>query len=95
MTNTDKRLADIKETIKQLRDRLNNAREFNWTGGFEQHYFEEWVEQKLATSIHQALAEDRARVVEEARQTLKKEDSDIVEKVIASLPLTDNKKDNE
>jgi len=49
----------------------------------------------LTSKIAQALAEEREREVEEARQTLKKEDSDIVEKVIASLPLTDNKKDNE
>ena len=55
----------------------------------------------LSESIQQAVAEERDRLVREARQTLKKEDSDIVERVIASLdkpvtkknqPMTDTKK---
>ena len=50
-------------------------------------------DKKLKEIIHQAVAEERKRMVREARQTLKKEDSDIVERVIDSLdkPLKVNK----
>ncbi len=55
---------------------------------------DKWVKSFLAESIQQAVAEERKRVVREARQTLKKEDSDIVERVLSSLdkPLTDKEK---
>jgi len=53
----------------------------------------EKIKDFLATSINQAIAEERDRLVREARQTLKKEDSDIVERVIASLYKPVTKKD--
>jgi len=45
----------------------------------------------LAESIDLAVAEERDRLVREARQTLKKEDSDIVERVLSSLDKSTDK----
>jgi len=95
MTYTEKRLAEFDEMFVQYDQRIINE-----DGSHDIREVAELVETDpetikafLAESIQQAVAEERKRMVREARQTLKKEDSDIVERVIASLdkPLTGNK----
>ncbi len=38
---------EYKQLKKDFRERLKNAREFDWTGGFEQQFLENWFISKL------------------------------------------------
>ena len=35
------------EIMAQFKERLTNAIEFNWTGGFERKFLENWLEKML------------------------------------------------
>jgi len=85
---TEKRLADFDKLMDKLWDRYGESYEV-----YNPKEFTGEIKDFLATSINQAIAEERDRLVREARQTLKKEDSDIVERVIASLYKPVTKKD--
>lgn len=64
---THTKTIDVEEIVKEAQERINNARKFNWTGGFEQVFFEDWLRTTLTTLLTEA-----DRRVEEARSEERK-----------------------
>lgn len=48
MTNTNNK---IEEMVEIAKERLKSSRKYNWTGGFEQRFFEVWIQETLTQIV--------------------------------------------
>jgi hypothetical protein len=59
---------ELERKVEMARERINNAREFNWEGGFAQHFFEDW----LRTALQDAYELGRKDVADRARMEIQR-----------------------
>lgn len=55
-----------KEYVDEFKERLNNAREFNWEGGFKQVFLEDW----LANTLKAVREDERERTANLCKQKI-------------------------
>lgn len=58
--------------LTEFRERLSSSRKYNWTGGFEQEFIEEWFNSTIHRIEQEAREDERKSVVRELKTRITK-----------------------